>query len=95
MSVVNLDPGRQHRLLLTANGIILCMAACKLLVHLYAGRHYGYFVDELYYLACSRHLDWGYVDHPPLIALITSIARSLFGDSLPAIRFSARRGRSG
>jgi 4-amino-4-deoxy-L-arabinose transferase-like glycosyltransferase len=87
MSVVNLDPGRQHRLLLTANGIILCMAACKLLVHLYAGRHYGYFVDELYYLACSRHLDWGYVDHPPLIALITSIARSLFGDSLPAIRF--------
>jgi 4-amino-4-deoxy-L-arabinose transferase-like glycosyltransferase len=87
MSVVNLDPGRQHRLLLTANGIILCMAACKLLVHLYAGRHYGYFVDELYYLACSRHLDWGYVDHPPLIALITWIARSLFGDSLPAIRF--------
>ena len=60
--------------------------ACKLLVHLYAGRHYGYFVDELYYLACARHLDWGYVDHPPLIALITWIGRSLFGESLPAIR---------
>src|SRR5262249_34265000 len=71
---------------LTARVVILCLAACKLLVHLYAGRHYGYFVDELYYLACSRHLDWGYVDQPPLIALITWIARSLFGDSLPAIR---------
>jgi hypothetical protein len=56
-------------------------------VHLYAGRHYGYFVDELYYLACSRHLDWGYVDQPPLIALITWLARSLVGDSLPALRF--------
>src|SRR5262245_15426129 len=71
----------------SATAVTLCLSACKLLVHLYAGRHYGYFVDELYYLACSRHLDWGYVDQPPLIALITWIARSLFGDSLPAIRF--------
>src|SRR5712692_8828108 len=78
---------RRNRLALTPTSVILCIAACKLLVHLYAGRYYGYFVDELYYLACSRHLDWGYVDQPPLIALITWTARSLFGDSLPAIRF--------
>jgi 4-amino-4-deoxy-L-arabinose transferase-like glycosyltransferase len=84
-SAASLDTRRQT--LFTANAIILCISACKLLVHLYAGRHYGYFVDELYYLACSRHLDWGYVDQPPLIAFITWIARSLFGDSLPAIRF--------
>src|SRR5216684_25248 len=73
-------------LALTATALILCISACKLLIHLYAGRYYGYFVDELYYLACSRHLDWGYVDQPPLIALITWVGRSLFGDSLPAIR---------
>ena len=66
---------------------VAAIAAVKLLVHLYAGRHYGYFVDELYYLACSRHLDWGYVDQPPLIALLTWIGRMLLGDSLPAIRF--------
>jgi 4-amino-4-deoxy-L-arabinose transferase-like glycosyltransferase len=66
---------------------VLCIAACKLLVHLYSGRHYGYFVDELYYLACSRHLDWGYVDQPPLIAVTTWLARSTLGDSLPALRF--------
>src|ERR1039457_7442974 len=83
----DLDAGHKNRLTLTATTVILCVAASKLLVHLYAGRHYGYFVDELYYLACSRHLGWGYVDHPPLIALTTWIARSLFGDSLPAIRF--------
>jgi len=86
-STADLDAGHKNRLALTATGVIVCLSACKLLVHLYAGRHYGYFVDELYYLACSRHLGWGYVDHPPLIALVTWIARSVLGDSLPAIRF--------
>ena len=66
--------------------VVIVIAAVKLCVHLYAGRHYGYFVDELYYIACSDHLDWGYVDQPPLIAFLTKIARLLLGDSLPAIR---------
>lgn len=77
----------ERRYALTATALVLCISASKLLVHLYAGRHYGYFVDELYYLACSRHLDWGYVDQPPLIAVIAWSARALLGDSLPAIRF--------
>ena len=80
-------PAPQKRLAVGVSGVVLLAVAAKLLVHLYAGRHYGYFVDELYYLACSRHLDWGYVDHPPLIALITWVARHLFGQSLAAIRF--------
>ncbi|MGA2214839.1 MAG: glycosyltransferase family 39 protein [Bryobacteraceae bacterium] len=69
-----------------AGAIVLAIAACKLLAYLYTGRHYGYFVDELYYLACSRHLDWGYVDQPPLIALVTWLWRSVLGQSLAAIR---------
>jgi len=81
-------PGQltERRPAITAAAVVLCIAACKLLVHLYASRHYGYFVDELYYLACSRHLDWGYVDQPPLIAVITWLVRSVLGDSLPALR---------
>ena len=47
---------------------------------------YGIFRDELYYLACSRHLDWGYVDQPPLSALLLACVRLLFGESLVAIR---------
>lgn len=74
------------RLPLSAGAIVLAIAACKLVVHLYAGRHYGYFVDELYYLACSRHLDWGYVDQPPLIALMTWVVRLVLGQSLAALR---------
>jgi hypothetical protein len=69
-----------------AGAIVLAIAAAKLLVYFYTGRHYGHFVDELYYLACSRHLDWGYVDQPPLIALVTWLWRSMFGQSLAAIR---------
>src|SRR5262249_60655983 len=67
--------------------VVWVVAAIKLALHLYAGRHYGYFVDELYYLACSQHLAWGYVDQAPLIATVTKAARVLLGDSLGAIRF--------
>ena len=49
--------------------------------------HYGYFRDALYYLACGEHLDWGYVDQPPLIALIAWITRHTLGTSLPALIF--------
>jgi Dolichyl-phosphate-mannose-protein mannosyltransferase len=65
---------------------VAVIALIKLVVHLYAGRSYGYFVDELYYLDCARHLDWGYVDQPPLIAGVTWLIRSTLGDSLSAIR---------
>ena len=65
---------------------VAAVAAVKLLVHLYAGRSYGFFIDELYYLACSQHLAWGYVDQPPLIAFITKFVRVTLGESLPAIR---------
>ncbi len=47
---------------------------------------YGYFRDELYYIACSKHLAWGYIDQPPLSIFILAINRFLFGDSLFALR---------
>jgi len=47
---------------------------------------YGYFRDELYYLDCARHLDWGYVDQPPLSIFALWATRALLGDSLLAIR---------
>jgi len=47
---------------------------------------YGYFRDELYFLACSDHLAWAYVDFAPLVALVTHISRFVLGDSLHALR---------
>ena len=85
ISAIGNEP--QKRLVFSTAALIAFLAIVKLAVHLYASRRYGYFVDELYYLACSRHLSWGYVDQPPLIALITWTIRMLLGQSLPALRF--------
>jgi hypothetical protein len=56
-------------------------------LHILFNGRYGYFVDELYYVACSHHLAWGYVDQAPLIALITWVERITLGDSLHSLRF--------
>lgn len=71
---------------LSGPAIVLSLAVAKFLFHLFTAGRYGIFRDELYYLACSEHLDFGYVDQPPLIAFITWIARHLFGDSLVGLR---------
>lgn len=47
---------------------------------------YGYFRDEFYYIACGRHLAWGYVDHGPVVALQARVGEMLFGDSVFALR---------
>src|SRR5215469_6157327 len=47
---------------------------------------YSYFRDEFYYIACGRHLAWGFVDHGPIVALQARLGELLFGDSLFAIR---------
>src|SRR5215475_8402438 len=40
---------------------------------------YGIFRDEMYYLVCGRHLAFGYVDQPPLVALQARVTEMLFG----------------
>ena len=48
--------------------------------------HYGFYSDELYYLACAKRLAWGYVDHPPLFIFALRLHLEVFGDSLVALR---------
>jgi len=61
-------------------------AAVAVLVQVLTNGRYGYFRDELYFLATSDHLALGYVDFAPLIAWLTHASRVVFGDSLHAIR---------
>ncbi len=68
------------------HGTTLLLSAATTLLHLLTARGYGIFRDELYYLACSQRLDWGYVDHPPLIAAVAWLVRNTVGTSLPALR---------
>lgn len=69
-----------------AVGILIGLCLVKLLLHIFTSiRHYGYFRDELYYLDMARHLDWGYVDAAPLIAVYAKVALWM-GGSLAALR---------
>lgn len=67
---------------------VAAIAGAKVLLHALTNLAggYGYFRDELYYLASTRHLDWGYVDHPPLSIAMLAVQRWLFGDSIFALR---------
>src|SRR5713226_5427093 len=62
------------------------LACVAVLLQVLTNGRYGYFRDELYFLACGDHLAWGYVDFAPLVALLTRISRLALGDSLHAIR---------
>ena len=67
---------------------ILCyLALFKLILHFLTNGNYGYFRDELYYIACSDHLAFGYVDQPPLSIFLLAINRLILGDSILALRF--------
>jgi hypothetical protein len=69
--------------------LIICFFAfASFLLHFFINLSgaYGFFRDELYYIACSEHLDWGYVDHPPLSIYLLKLSRLILGDSLLAIR---------
>jgi hypothetical protein len=72
--------------------LALLFAAIKLAVHVAANQWeahigYGYFRDEFYYIACGRHLDWGYVDHGPIVAVQARLSELIFGRSLAGLRF--------
>jgi len=63
-------------------------AAATLLFHALANPHYGFFRDELYFIICGRHPDWGYVDQPPVVPLLAATTQ-VFGQSLFLLRFEA------
>jgi hypothetical protein len=74
---------------------VLTMAAALLVVHCIFNNRYDYFRDEFDYLACAKHLAWGYVDQPPIIPWLTRVSLIALGGSLRAIRFLPALAMSG
>ncbi|HEU4765768.1 MAG TPA: hypothetical protein VFS77_00300, partial [Pyrinomonadaceae bacterium] len=66
---------------------VYAIALVYFALHLATSTRYGYFRDALYYLACSEHLAFGYVDQPPMIAVLGWFTRHTLGTSLPALLF--------
>jgi len=67
-------------------GAVGLVVACKIaLGAAFLGR-YGWQRDELYYVVAARHLSLGYVDFPPVTALIGAGMRLVAGESRVALR---------
>ena len=64
------------------NQVLISLVLATVLIHLLCSSGYGYFRDELYAIACSKHLAWGYVDQPPFSEFILFISGHLLGYSL-------------
>jgi len=65
---------------------ILIFVAIKVGLNLLAISHFGFHRDELLHLVLGDHLDWGYKEVPPFIALLAKATSVLFGDSVFAAR---------
>src|SRR6201991_5161653 len=65
---------------------ILIFVILKIGLNLLAISHFGFHRDELLHLALGEHLDWGYKEVPPFIALLAKISTTIFGDSVFATR---------
>lgn len=64
----------------------LVLALVSMALHLLGNGHYGFFRDELYFIVCGQHPDWGYVDQPPLVPLLAAGSHAVFGDWLLGFR---------
>ena len=54
------------------------------MIHILTGAWYGFFADDLYTIALSNCLAFGYAGLPPLVPVLTALSRMLFGESLTA-----------
>lgn len=68
------------------SSFILIFVAIKIGLNLLAIAHFGFHRDELLHLALGDHLDWGYKEVPPFIALLAKVTTAVFGDSVFAAR---------
>jgi hypothetical protein len=55
--------------------------------HIAVSWRYGYYRDELYFIACAKRLAWGYVDMPPLTAFVSWLSAPAHYE-LIALRFT-------
>lgn len=76
--------------LFTDTNILLVLGFALFLLHMFTNHQYGFHQDEMVVLDNARHLDWGFVEYPPLTPFLACLELTLFGFSLVSARtFSA------
>ena len=86
MTTARSIPPTRPRGILRPVPIVGLVAFVKLGLLLFCASAYGYFRDELYFLACAHRLAWGYVDRPPFSIALLAFATRLYGETLLSVR---------
>jgi len=68
--------------------IVWAITAATAVLHLAVAGRYDIFRNELYFIVCGRHPDFGYVDQPPLVPLLAA-ATQAFGINVWLLRLPA------
>ncbi|HWR13489.1 MAG TPA: glycosyltransferase family 39 protein [Terriglobales bacterium] len=66
--------------------ILIHCALAVFLLHYFANGQYGFHRDELQTINNAQHLEWGYVEYPPLTAFVGRLELILFGVSVRGLR---------
>jgi len=84
-------PGEERRINLELQWrcLGLAVAGVLLLVRLIYAGQLELLEEEAYYWNYARHLDIGYLDHPPMIAVLIHLGTAIFGDCEFGVRAGA------
>ncbi len=80
-----MENGKQKISQTTYRALFWLLIAAITLFRLTFANKFGLGQDESHYLLYSRHLAWGYFDHPPMVAFLAALT-TLFGDSVFWVR---------
>ncbi len=69
--------------------LAIVVFAYSLMIRVLYGSLMDVIPEEAYYWNYGQHLDFGYLDHPPMVAWIVRLSTSLFGDNAFAVRLPA------
>lgn len=68
---------------------IYALIVLLFLIRLISMSYHQALVEEAYYWNYAMHLDWSYLDHPPMVAIMIHLSRVILGDHEWAIRLPA------